>query len=75
VQADKLNPADAVGYTRVLVSEREAGEFINHGWAVQTAAVSIGAPTCGELWEALRSRRLPETLARHTRKICLMTRE
>jgi 4-amino-4-deoxy-L-arabinose transferase-like glycosyltransferase len=75
VQANKLNPTVAVDYTRVLVSEKEAGEFINRGWAVRTAAVSFGAPSRGELWEAFKSRRLPEMLARHAKKICLATRE
>ena len=70
-----MNPTVVVDYTRVLVSEKEAGEFINRGWAVQTAAVSFGAPTRGELWEALKLRRLPEILARHAQKICLVTRE
>jgi len=74
-RVNKLNPAVPVGYTRVLVPERDAVEFINRGWAVQTAAVSFGAPTRGELWEALKSRQLPEMLARHAQKICLMTRE
>ena len=75
VQTNKWNPTVAADYTRILVSEKEAGEFVNRGWAVQTAAVSFGAPTRGELWEALKSRRLPEILSRHTQKICLVTRE
>jgi 4-amino-4-deoxy-L-arabinose transferase-like glycosyltransferase len=73
-QADKLNPTAEAGYTRVLVAEKEAGEFVNHGWAVQTAAVSFGVPARGELWEALKFRRLPEMLARHAQRICLVTR-
>jgi 4-amino-4-deoxy-L-arabinose transferase-like glycosyltransferase len=75
VQANKLNLTVAADYTRVLVSEKEAGEFINRGWALQTAAVSFGAPTRGELWEVLKLRQLPEILARHAQKICLVTRE
>ncbi len=74
-QVNKGNPTVVANYTRVLVSEKEAGEFINRGWAVQTAAVSFGAPTCGELWEALKLRRLPEILARHAQKICLATHQ
>jgi len=75
VQANTLDPAATMDYTRVLVSEKEAGEFVNRGWMVQTAAVSFEAPPRGELWEALKSRRLPEILARHTQKICLATHE
>lgn len=74
-QADKLNPAVVTDYTRVLISEKEAGVFFNRGWAVRTAAISFGAPTRAELWEALKSRRLPEILARHAQKTCLATRE
>ena len=75
VQANTLTPAAAVNYTRVLVPEKEAGEFVNLGWTVRTAAVSFGVPPRGELWDALKSRQLPEMLARHTQKICLATRE
>jgi 4-amino-4-deoxy-L-arabinose transferase-like glycosyltransferase len=74
-QANKLNLAVAMDYSRVLVSENEAGEFVSRGWALQTAAVSFGAPPPGELWEALKLRQLPEILARHAQKICLVTRE
>lgn len=74
-QANKLTPAVVADYARVLVSEKEAGEFIKHGWTIQTAAVGFDVPTRGELWEALKSRRLPEILARHAQKICLATRE
>jgi hypothetical protein len=74
-QVNKFDPTVVADYTRVLISEKETGEFINRGWAVQTAAVSFGAPTRGELWEALKFRRLPEVLARHAQKICLATHE
>ena len=75
VQADTLDPATAMDYARVLVPEKEAGEFVNHGWTVQTAAVSFEVPPREELWAALKSRRLPEILARHTQRICLATHE
>jgi hypothetical protein len=58
-----------------LVSEKEAGELIGRGWAVQTAAVNFGAPTREELWGALKFGRLPEALAHHAQKICLATHE
>lgn len=74
-QTNKLNLPVAVNYTRVLISEKDAGEFVNRGWTVQTAAVIFRAPPRGELWNALRSRQLPEVLARHAQKICLATRE
>ena len=74
-RVDRLEAAAAWDYTRVLVPEREAGEFVNRGWSVQTAAVSYTVPPRGELWEGFKSRRLPEILARHTQKICLATHE
>ncbi len=73
VQADTLNPAVAADYACVLVSEKEAGEFVNRGWTIQTAAVSFTTPPRGEIWEALKSRQLPELLARYAQKICLAT--
>ena len=75
VQTNTLAPVAAIDYTRVLVAENKAGEFIGHGWTVQTAAVSFEVPPRGELWEALKSKRLRETLARHAQKICLATHE
>ena len=74
-RVNRMEAAAAWDYTRVLVPEREAGEFVNRGWAVRTVAVSYTVPPRGELWEALKSRRLPEILARHTQKICLATHE
>lgn len=74
-QANRLDLPGAVNYTRVLIPEKEAVEFVNRGWTVQTAAVIFRAPPPGELWNALRSRQLPEILARHAQKICLATRE
>jgi len=74
-QVNKLNPAVVAGYTRILVSEKEAGKLIGRGWAVQTAAVTFGAPTREELWGALKFGRLPEALAHHAQKICLATHE
>jgi hypothetical protein len=75
VQADKLNPTVAADYPRILISEKEAGEFAKRGWTIQTAAVSFGPPTRAELWAGLKSWRLPEMFARHAQKICLATRE
>ncbi|MGA3284328.1 MAG: glycosyltransferase family 39 protein [Verrucomicrobiota bacterium] len=74
-QVNKMNPAVAADYTRILISEKEAGEFLKQGWTVQTAAINFGPPARGELWEAFKSRRLPEMLARHAQKICLAARE
>lgn len=74
-QANRLEAAAAQDYTRVLVPESAAGELANRGWAVRTAAVSYIMPPRGELWAALKSRRLPELLARHAQKFCLAARE
>jgi len=73
-QANRLNPADLEHYTRILISENAVDEFPRRGWVVQTAATNFGIPTRGELWSALKSRRLPELLARHGQRICLATR-
>jgi len=75
VQTNTLVAVAAMDYTRVLITEKEASEFSDHGWAVQTAAISFKMPPRGELWEALKSNRLRETLARHAQKICLATHE
>lgn len=75
VQTNTLVAVAAMDYTRVLITEKEASEFSDHGWAVQTAAISFKIPPRGELWEALKSNRLRETLARHAQKICLATHE
>jgi len=75
VQTNTLNLADVTHYARVLISEKQAGELVNRGWTVQPAAVSFEAPPREELWEALKSRRLREILARHTQTICMATRQ
>jgi len=75
VQAKKLNPADVAGYAGVLAPEKDTGDLANRGWTIQTAAVGFDLPAGGELWAALKSRQLPEMLARHTQKICLATHE
>jgi hypothetical protein len=72
-QTDKLNLAAAAKYTCVLISEKEIHPFLGGGWRIQTAAVGLGAPTRGEIWAALKSRRLPEAFTRHAQKICLVT--
>jgi 4-amino-4-deoxy-L-arabinose transferase-like glycosyltransferase len=75
MQADRLNAAAVENYTRVLIPEREIYQFINHGWQIQTAAAGNGAPSFKELWSALKSRTLPQILARHGQKIILATRD
>ncbi|HEY4952041.1 MAG TPA: glycosyltransferase family 39 protein [Verrucomicrobiae bacterium] len=75
VQSDKLNLADAKKFSDVLLPEKDTYQFLGHSWRVQTASVSPNVPTRGELWPALKSRRLPELLAQHGQKICLATRE
>lgn len=75
VQSDELNPAATNKFNAVLLPEKEIYQFLGHGWRVQTAAMSFGAPARGELWRALKSRRLPEMFLRHTQKIILATRE
>jgi 4-amino-4-deoxy-L-arabinose transferase-like glycosyltransferase len=74
-QADQLNPADAANYTRILVSEKDAGEFSNRGWKIQTAAVSFDGPPHAELWSALKPGALAAVLARHRQNIFLVTPE
>src|SRR5208283_3244381 len=67
VQTDQLNPADANRYTRILISENDAGVPGLHGWKIQTAAFTPGVPPRAEWWPALTSRQVPEILARHGR--------
>jgi len=74
-QSDRLNSADLGQYTRILASGSAVGELLNHGWAVQAVAANFGPPARGELWPALKSQRLPETLAGHSQKIYLASRE
>jgi 4-amino-4-deoxy-L-arabinose transferase-like glycosyltransferase len=73
-QTSMLNMTTAANYTRVLIPEKEIRPFLGSGWRIQTAAVGLGVPTRGELWTALKSRRLPEALSRHAKKIYLATR-
>jgi 4-amino-4-deoxy-L-arabinose transferase-like glycosyltransferase len=74
-QTDELNPADMESFTRILIPEKDAGQFLHLGWKMETVAAGFGVPPWAELWAALKSRQLPEALARHGQKICLATRE
>ena len=74
-QGDKLNPADAKKFNAVLLPEKDIFLFANDGWKTQIAATSFATPPKKEIWQALKSRRLPEMLSRHVQKIILATRE
>ena len=74
-QTDELNPADTGNFTRILIPEKDAGQFLHPGWKIETVAAGFGVPPWAESWAALKSRQLPEALARHGQKICLATRE
>jgi 4-amino-4-deoxy-L-arabinose transferase-like glycosyltransferase len=74
-QADRLNPAEAANYTRILVPEKGAADYFNLGWKIKTAAVSYGVPSRAEFWNALKSRQLAAALARNGQIIYLATHE
>ena len=72
---DHLTLANATNYTRVVISEKNAGEFATRGWKIQTAALSFGLPPHAELWAALKSGGLYAALARHGQTMVLATPE
>jgi 4-amino-4-deoxy-L-arabinose transferase-like glycosyltransferase len=74
-QADGLNPADANKFGAVLLPEKDIFLFAKDGWKLQTAATGFVAPPGNELWQAIKSRQLPEVLSRRSQKIILVTRE
>jgi len=74
-QTGKLNPADMTNFSRILISEKDVSASAAHGWKIQAAAVSYGVPPRAELWDALKSGELRDTLARHGQKIYLATPE
>jgi 4-amino-4-deoxy-L-arabinose transferase-like glycosyltransferase len=74
-QTDKLDPATLTNYTHILVPEDELFWFVGSNWKIQTAGEILVAPPPRELWLALKSRQLPEALARSSKKICLVTRK
>jgi 4-amino-4-deoxy-L-arabinose transferase-like glycosyltransferase len=74
-QADKLNPADAKKFNAILLPETDGFLFANGGWKIQAAAAGLVVPPRNELWQALKSRQLPETFSRHAQNIILVTRE
>jgi 4-amino-4-deoxy-L-arabinose transferase-like glycosyltransferase len=74
-QADKLNPADAKKFNAVLLPEADGFLFANGGWKIQAAAAGFAVPPRSELWQALKSRQLPEIFSRHAQTIILVTRE
>jgi 4-amino-4-deoxy-L-arabinose transferase-like glycosyltransferase len=73
-QADKLTP-EAKFFTRVVVPEKQIYKFVGRGWKVDMIASRFIAPTPNELWRAIVSRQLPETLSRHTENLWLAARE
>jgi hypothetical protein len=74
VQADRLNPAMLADYKCLLIPDGELFRFVGSPWKIQTAGVILVAPPPRELWTTLKAWRLPETLARSSKKICLVTR-
>jgi 4-amino-4-deoxy-L-arabinose transferase-like glycosyltransferase len=75
VQTDRLNPATLANYRCLLIPDSELFRFVGSPWKIQTAGMIPVAPPPRELWTALKARQLPEALARHSKKICLVTRE
>jgi hypothetical protein len=57
-----------------LIPDGELFRFVGSPWKIQTAGAVLAAPPPRELWAALKARQLPETLARSSKKICLVTR-
>jgi 4-amino-4-deoxy-L-arabinose transferase-like glycosyltransferase len=74
VQSDKLNLPAAADFDTVLLPNRDVPRLLERGYKVQRAAFSNGPPGPGELWPALKSRRLPAVLMLHGQKYCLATR-
>jgi 4-amino-4-deoxy-L-arabinose transferase-like glycosyltransferase len=74
-QTDRFYPSAVAGYSRILVSEKDAGWFADNGWKIEMVAASKKAPPLREIWAAFKARRLPEALALYGQKICLVTRE
>jgi 4-amino-4-deoxy-L-arabinose transferase-like glycosyltransferase len=74
VQTDRLNPAASADYKCLLIPDGELFRFVGSPWKIQTAGAVLAAPPPRELWAALKARQLPETLARSSKKICLVTR-
>lgn len=75
VQMGKLNPADMTHFMRILISECDTGAFAARGWKIRAVATGNGVPPRAELWDALKSRTLPEAMARQGKEICLATPE
>jgi hypothetical protein len=75
VQTDRLNPAAWADYKCLLIPDGELFRFVGSPWKIQTAGAVLAAPPPRELWQALKSRQLPEALTRHSKKIWLATHE
>jgi 4-amino-4-deoxy-L-arabinose transferase-like glycosyltransferase len=74
-QSDKLNPADVKKFNAVLLPEKDVFLFANDGWQIQIASTTFVTPPTKEIFQALKSRRVPEMLSHHVQKIILATRE
>jgi hypothetical protein len=75
VQTDRLNPAALADYKCLLIPDGELFRFVGSPWKIQTAGAILVAPPPRELWAALKAWQLQETLARSSRKLCLVTRQ
>jgi hypothetical protein len=74
VRNDELNPASAKHYPLIVVPEKEIYHFLDSGWKIQPAAAQYEVPEKNELWQALKSRRLPEILGSHEQKTYVAAR-
>jgi 4-amino-4-deoxy-L-arabinose transferase-like glycosyltransferase len=71
----KFNFDETRNFDTVLLPEEDVSFFENGGWKIRVAAANFAAPSAKEIWQALKSRNLPEMLSRHTQKIILATRD
>jgi hypothetical protein len=57
VQSDQPDFSVAANFDTILLPDRDVPQFLSRGYQIQRAALSLGMPTRGELWPALKSRR------------------
>ncbi len=74
-QRDELNPDEAKKFSVMLLPEKDAFLFANAGWQIQIVSTTFVTPPTKEIFQALKSRRVPEMLSHHVQRIILATRE
>ncbi|HEY5298759.1 MAG TPA: hypothetical protein VIK59_12635 [Verrucomicrobiae bacterium] len=74
-QSDRFDLANAGNFSLIVFPEKEIYHFLNPRWKIEPAAAQYIMPKKKELWRALKSRRLPESLASHEQNICLAIRK